>query len=105
MALVQPKPVKKDIDAWISFLSTADIPVLKSTAREIEELKKNNSHILDRSKIKKMHKQKAIEIVKRLFPDKSSEMCKTCDGLAESCLIALYGWFKITGEKHKIMNN
>lgn len=72
---------------------------------EIEELKKNNSHILDRSKIKKMHKQKAIEIVKRLFPDKSSEMCKTCDGLAESCLIALYGWFKITGEKHKIMNN
>jgi hypothetical protein len=52
-----------------------------------------------------MHKQKAIEIVKRLFPDKSSEMCKTCDGLAESCLIALYGWFKITGEKHKIMNN
>lgn len=72
---------------------------------EISELKKNNPDILDRSKIKKMHKQKAIDIVKNLFPDKSSEICKTCDGLAESCLIALYGWFKITGIKHKIMNN
>ena len=49
MALTRPKLVKKDIDAWINFLSTADIPVLKSTAREIEELKKDEDKLCARS--------------------------------------------------------
>lgn len=71
----------------------------------IDSIKKNNNGLIEKKKIKVMQKQAAIELVKNILPSYEKSLCKTCDGLAESCLIALYGWFKITGNMHKITNN
>lgn len=38
MALTPPQSAIKDISTWINFLNTAEIPVLKNTAREIVQL-------------------------------------------------------------------
>jgi HD-like signal output (HDOD) protein len=49
MALTPPNLVEKDINAWISFLSTAEIPVLKVTARDIVKLKKDEDKLSARA--------------------------------------------------------
>lgn len=41
MALVPEGEAERDIKAWVDFIATADIPVLKQTAREIAQLKEN----------------------------------------------------------------
>jgi len=37
----------QDVRAWVKFLKTADIPVLKQTAREIARLKDDEDNITD----------------------------------------------------------
>ena len=49
MALTPQNLVEKDINAWISFLSTAEIPVLKVTAREIARLKEDEEKLSARA--------------------------------------------------------
>jgi hypothetical protein len=59
----------------------------------------------DKKQNKIMQKREAISLAKLYMPLLSDSFCKTCDGIAESSLIALYGWNKITGKNHYLMNN
>ena len=49
MALTPPVLATKDISAWIAFFRTAEIPVLKNTAREIARLKEDEEKLSARA--------------------------------------------------------
>jgi HD-like signal output (HDOD) protein len=49
MSSTQPELVPRDISAWIHFLNTAEIPVLKNTAREISRLKEDEDKLSARA--------------------------------------------------------
>ena len=49
MALTPPDLATKDISAWIDFFRTAEIPVLKNTAREIARLKEDEEKLSARA--------------------------------------------------------
>lgn len=49
MPLTPPELATKDISAWIDFLRTAEIPVLKITAREIARLKEDEEKLSARA--------------------------------------------------------
>lgn len=49
MASTLPNLVEKDINAWIGYLSTAEIPILKVTAREIAKLKEDEEKLSARA--------------------------------------------------------
>ncbi len=49
MALIPPVLATKDISAWIAFLRTAEIPVLKNTARDIARLKEDEDKLSARA--------------------------------------------------------
>ena len=49
MASTPPELATKDINAWIDFFGTAEIPVLKNTAREIARLKEDEDKLSARA--------------------------------------------------------
>lgn len=49
MASTPPELATKDISAWIDFFGTAEIPVLKNTAREIARLKEDEDKLSARA--------------------------------------------------------
>lgn len=63
------------------------------------------SSLFNKSKNKALQKQEAIKLAKTYNKSSSEQFCKTCDGMAESFLITLYAWNKITGINHYLMNN
>ncbi|UJP05144.1 MAG: HDOD domain-containing protein [Nitrosomonas sp.] len=44
-----PQPKQRKLSDWISFLTKADIPVLRQTARNLQQLQKNELHLNARS--------------------------------------------------------